>query len=64
VSTIGALGLLAVWHDPATLQAIEGSGGLGEVLLLPVLLIVPGLLLGTIGGIAGAVVHRVARRIA
>src|SRR5215468_2659963 len=51
LSTIGALGLLAIWHDPTTLQAIEGSGGLSEVFFLPVMLIVPGVLLG---GIAGA----------
>jgi hypothetical protein len=57
LSTIGALGLLAIWHDPATLQAIEGSGGLSEVFLLPVMLIVPGVLLGTIGGVVGTLVH-------
>jgi hypothetical protein len=59
VSTIGTLALLAIWHDPATLQAIEGSGGLGEVFFLPVMLIVPGVLLGTIGGVVGTVVHRI-----
>jgi len=57
LSTIGVLGLLAIWHDPTTLQAIEGSGGLGEVLALPVMLIVPGVFLGTIGGVAGTLVH-------
>jgi hypothetical protein len=63
LSAIGALGLLAIWHDPATLQAIDGSGGLGEVFFLPVMVIVPGLLLGTIGGFAGAIVRRGTRRI-
>ena len=62
LSTIGALGLLAIWHDPTTLQAIEGSGGLSEVLFLPLMLIVPGVLLGTIGGMVGTVVHWGARR--
>jgi heme/copper-type cytochrome/quinol oxidase subunit 3 len=62
LSTVGALGLLAIWHDPTTLKAIEGSGGLGEVFFLPVMLIVPGMLLGTIGGVAGAVVHWSVRR--
>jgi hypothetical protein len=56
-STIGTLGLFAIWHDPITLQAIEGSGGLSEVFFLPVMLIVPGVLLGTIGGVVGTVVH-------
>lgn len=58
LSTIGALGLLAIWHDPTTLQAIEGSGGLSEVFSLPVMLIVPGVLLGTIGGMVGTVVSK------
>ena len=62
LSTIGALGLLAIWHDPSTLQAIEGSGGLSEVFFLPVMLIVPGLLLGGIGGAVGTVVHWGVRR--
>ena len=62
LSTIGALGLLAIWHDPTTLQAIEGSGGLGEVFLLPLMLIVPGVLLGTIGGVVATVVHWGVRR--
>jgi heme/copper-type cytochrome/quinol oxidase subunit 3 len=53
LSTIGALALLTIWHDQTTLQAIEGSGGLGEVFFLPVMLIVPGVVLGTIGGLAG-----------
>jgi hypothetical protein len=57
LSTIGALILFAIWHDPTTLQAIEGSGGLDEVFFLPVMLIVPGMLLGAIGGVAGTVVH-------
>ena len=62
LSTIGELGLFAIWHDPTTLKAIEGSGGLGEVFFLPVMLVVPGMLLGTIGGVAGTVVHWSVRR--
>ena len=62
LSTLGASGLLAIWHDPTTLQAIEGSGGLSEVFFLPVMLIVPGLLLGGIGGAVGTVVHWGVRR--
>jgi hypothetical protein len=62
LSTIGALALFAIWHDPITLKAIEGSGGLGEVFFLPVMLIVPGMLLGAIGGVAGTVVHWSVRR--
>jgi heme/copper-type cytochrome/quinol oxidase subunit 3 len=62
LSGVGALGLLAIWHDPATFQAIEGSGGLSEVFSLPVMLIVPGVLLSTIGGVAGTVVRWRVRR--
>jgi hypothetical protein len=56
LSSVGALILFAIWHDPTTLQAIEASGGLGEVFFLPVMLMVPGMLLGTIGGLAGTLV--------
>jgi hypothetical protein len=52
-SAIGASALLAVWHDPQTLRAIAGSGGLEEVYLLPFMMIVPALILGTIAGAAG-----------
>ena len=62
LSSIGALSLLAIWHDPTTLQAIEGSGGLSEVFSLPVMLIFPGVLLGTIGGVIGTVVRWGVRR--
>jgi hypothetical protein len=62
LSMIGAVGLLAIWHDPTTLQAIDGSGGLREVFFLPVMTIVPGVLLGTVGGVTGTVAHWVVRR--
>jgi hypothetical protein len=55
VSILGAAALLAIWHDPQTFAAIRGSGGLGEVFTLPVTMVIPGFLLGTLGGVAGAV---------
>jgi hypothetical protein len=58
ISVIGAAGLLAFWHDSSTLAAIRGSGGLGEVFELPVMMILPGAVLGTIGGIVGATITR------
>jgi hypothetical protein len=58
VSIAGAAGLLAIWHDPQTLEAIRGSGGVSEVFTLPLLMVLPGVMLGTIGGIAGAAGHR------
>ena len=58
ISIVGAAGLLAIWHDPATLAAIRASGGLGEVFELPVMMIVPGAVFGTIGGMVGATITR------
>ena len=58
VSIAGAALLLAVWHDPDTLAAIRGSGGVGEVFTMPVAMMLPGLLLGTIGGTVGAAIRR------
>ena len=55
---LGALVFLAIWHDPRTMAAIRGSGGLEEVFTLPVLLILPGALIGTVGGGLGAVARK------
>jgi len=64
LSAAGTLACLAIWHDPETLRAIQGSGGLAEALWgVPVLLLPIGLVTGTTGAIAGrvanALVHRV-----
>jgi hypothetical protein len=53
MSAAGASMLLVVWHDPATLAAIRGSGGLAEVFTLPLTLAAPGAVLGAIGGMCG-----------
>ena len=58
VSIVGAGALLALWHDPATLQAIRGSGGLSEAFTLPLMMGVPGVLLGTLGGLVGAAIKQ------
>jgi hypothetical protein len=58
LSVAGATVLLAVWHDAETLSAIRGSGGLGEVYVLPFMAIVPALVLGVIGGAAGRLSRR------
>ena len=58
ISIVGVVALLVVWHDPQTMAAIRGSGGLEEVFTLPLLIIVPGILLGGAGGVAGAVFKR------
>lgn len=54
VSILGAAGMLVVFHDPQTMRAIEGSGGLAEVFTLPIMMVVPALILGTLGGALGA----------
>lgn len=58
ISIVGAAGLLAIWHDPQMMAAIRGSGSLGETFTLPPLMVLPGVLLGTIGGIVGAAAKR------
>lgn len=58
ISVVGAAGLLAIWHDPGTMAAIRASGGLSEVFELPVMMILPGAVLGTIGGMVGATIKR------
>jgi hypothetical protein len=51
---VGAALLIALWHDPATLAAIRGSGGLGEVFTLPIFTVLPCVLISAVGGILGA----------
>lgn len=58
ISLAGASLLLAVWHDPGTMAAVEGSGGLGEVFVLPWMVIVPGALVGAVGGAVSAAASR------
>ena len=52
----GLAALLAISHDANTLAAARDSGGLEEALTLPLLMLVPGFLLGAIGGLVGAAV--------
>jgi len=58
VSVVGAAILLTIWHGAGTMAAIRASGGLGEVFELPILMILPGAVLGTLGGMAGAMIKR------
>jgi hypothetical protein len=58
VSVIGAVSLLAIWHDAQTMEAIRASGGLREVFELPLMMTALGMVLGTIGGVAGATLSR------
>lgn len=58
IQLLGTIALLAVWHDPLTLSAIQGSGGLGEVITLPLLTVIPAIVLGGVGGALGAAGRR------
>jgi hypothetical protein len=58
VSSVGAAVLLAIWHGPETMAAIRGSGGLDEVFTLAPFMVLPGVLIGTVGGLVGAAGRR------
>lgn len=53
LSMAGSLLLLAVWHDPETMAAINGSGGVDEMWGIPLMLIPIGTICGTVGALAG-----------
>ena len=52
----GDLLLVTLWHDPATLAAIRGSGGLAEVFTLPLMTMLPCALISALGGMFGAMI--------
>lgn len=58
INIVGSLVLVAIWHDPDTLAAIGGSGGLVEDLTLPILVIVPAIAVGVIAGLVGVSLAR------
>lgn len=59
----GAVSLFAAWHDPATIRAIDGSGGFGEVLSFPFITLIPAVALATMGGWLGAGAARLSIRL-
>jgi hypothetical protein len=60
LASAGTALCLAIWHDPATMRAIQGSGGLDEALWGVPLMLTP---IGVIAGLQGAIVGRVAAAI-
>ena len=57
ISMGGAAAILAVFHDEQTLANIERTGGVYEAFILPVIMVIPALILGTLGGGLGAAAH-------
>ena len=54
LSIIGAVGMLAIWHDPATLNAWRNSGGLDEAFIdVPLKVVALGVAMGTAGALLG-----------
>jgi len=58
ISVAGSAIVLAIWHDAATLAAIDRTGGLSEVFVLPFVLVVPATLLAAVGGLLGCTIRR------
>jgi hypothetical protein len=58
LSVSGVTILLAVWHDPATLKAVADSGGINEAYSMPFIMIVPALIVGSVGAAIGSVGRR------
>ncbi len=54
LSIAGNALLLAFWHDPRVMSAVAAGGGVGEAFSMPVMLILPGIVFGGVGGLAGA----------
>jgi hypothetical protein len=57
-STVGVAVMLALWHDAATLHAIDGSGGLAEAFTFPFMLAIPALVVGAVGSALGTVTRK------
>jgi hypothetical protein len=55
LTAVGTGVSIAIWHDPATMAAIQGSGGLDEALWGMPILLTP---IGLITGMQGAIVAR------
>jgi hypothetical protein len=48
-------------HDPATLKAAADSGGIEEAYVMPFVMIVPALIVGSVAAAVGSVGRKVAR---
>jgi len=59
LSVAGVTLLLTIWHDPATLKAAADSGGIEEAYVMPFIMSVPALIVGTLAGAIGGVGRRI-----
>lgn len=54
LSIVGTAAMLAIWHDPATLQEWKNSGGLDEAFIdVPLKLVAIGAVMGFVGALLG-----------
>ena len=56
IVNVASLAQIAVWHDPHTMSMIAAGGGLEEVFVLPLMVIVPGTMCALVGGLVGKTV--------
>jgi len=61
ISVVGGGLLFALLDGPDVRQAIAGSGGLDEVFFLPFMMIIPALIVGSVGSAAASLGRRVLR---
>src|SRR5262245_35874686 len=61
LSVAGDTLLLAIWHDPATLKAAADSGGIAEAYVMPFIMIVPALMVGSVAAAVGSFGSKVMR---
>ena len=63
-SIVGAGVMLAIWHDPATLQAWRSSGGLDEAfIVVPLIMVAIGGVIGSAGAVLGKLGATLFRRL-
>jgi hypothetical protein len=56
VSIVGSAAMLAIWHDPATLNEWRNSGGLDEAFVgVPLIMVAVGMITGTAGALLGRI---------
>ncbi len=60
ISIAGVAVLYAIFHSPETIPAIRASGGIEEAFTLPIMMLLPGVLMGAIGGAISSTIKKLA----